>query len=75
MDDMSKLDGWAAVALGAVLAMLGGLKSFFGLKSRVERAEEIGNANRMAIAEIRTEIRQDMQHINDKLDRLIERGA
>lgn len=74
MDDLSRLDGWASFVLGAFLAMLAGLKSFFSLKARVERAEAEGAANKLAITEIRTEIRQDMKQLNDKLDRLIDRA-
>lgn len=74
MDDMSKLDGWAQFFFGALLTFFAGLKSFFNLKSKVERDGERITALEVTMTTVRTEIRDDMKKIDDKLDRLIERS-
>ncbi len=80
MDDFSKLDGWFSVCLGAFLAFVAALKSFFSLKNRVDVNErDIGvlkneheyrlQTIEKQIASVRTEVRQDIKEVAEQAER------
>jgi hypothetical protein len=76
MQDLSKLDGWFSGLLGAFLAMIAGLASFFNLKGRVDALHNRTESNDREIQALKNaadsrfaEIRADIHDVSERTER------